>query len=174
MTEIARRAGVSPGNIYHYFPGKEALFADVVPAALVRRFRRLLRQRLAAARGVRDLRAAPAGSSYPVAAGETLEFALEHRLEVVILLGRTAGTPHAGVGEEVVATLVEGALRYVSSIRPGPAIGPALRFDLEEIYRSYMKAWVRILGRFREPAEIRQALAAYERYHLAGLRAFFG
>ena len=29
MAEIARRAGISAGNIYRYFPGKKALFAVV-------------------------------------------------------------------------------------------------------------------------------------------------
>ncbi len=171
MAEIAGAAGISTGNIYRYFEGKDALFAAVLPASLVQRFRVLLQARLEAARAVADPAAPPAGAAYPRAARETREFALAHRLELVVLLGRSAGTPYEGVRDEVVDTLVREALLHAGS-SAGAARAP-LTFDLEQIYRNYVDAWVRILERFEDRGEMLEALAAYERYHLTGLAAFF-
>ncbi len=171
MAEIAVAAGISTGNIYRYFESKEALFAAVLPESVVRRFRSLLLARLEASRAVPDPAAPAPNAAYARVARETVEFALAHRLELVILLGRADGSHYAGVGEEVVATLVAEALRHAGEAR-APTTAP-LRFDLEQIYRNYVDAWVRILERFEDPAEITAALRAYERYHLTGLRAFF-
>lgn len=174
MTDIARRADVSAGNIYRYFPSKKALFAAVVPASVASRMVELLRRRMEAARGQEDLDAvATVGSGYPLAARATVDYALQHRAEAVVLLARGAGTPYADLAEDVVDFLVKEAVRYVRSVRPGKAITGALRFDLQEIYRSYVRAWARILECFPEPDDARQALADYERYHLGGLRALF-
>ena len=173
MAEIARRASISAGNIYRYFPAKKALFAAVLPAAVPRRFLELLGRRMRAAREEENLSLTGPGSSYPVAAQATVDYALDHRAEAVILLSRAAGTAYANLAEQVVELLVREALEYVWGMSPTVAITPPLRFDLEEIYRSYVRAWARILERFPQVDEARQALAAYERYHLAGLRALF-
>ncbi len=48
-----------------------------------------------------------------------------------------------------------------------------MRFDLTEIYRAFVRVLVAILTRFETEASIREAVAAYTRYHLAGLKSFF-
>ncbi len=174
MADIARRAGVSQGNIYHYFAGKEALFRAVVPPALARRLLELLRARLDAARAAStagDALGPRDSTAYGVAAEATLSFALANRFETMILLGRAEGTRHAGLAEEVTGMLVEGAVRHARLLHRDRPLPATLRFDLEQIYRSYVRAWVRLLERFPAPDEFRDALAGYERYHLAGLQA---
>jgi AcrR family transcriptional regulator len=191
MAEIASRAGVSTGNIYHYFRDKRTLFNGVIPDSLVREFWSVLERRLEAASGVGTAAglstrvssdAGTAASSdtpvpptspapYPVAARATVDFALQHRRETVFLLGRATGTPHADLADRVVARLVAAALDHATTAGRQPSVTPALRFDLEEIYRAYVHAWVRILERFPDPGHFQEALSAYERYHLAGLRA---
>ncbi len=194
MAEIAVRAGVSTGNIYHYFRNKGDLFRAVIPASLVTEFWEMLDRRLEAAGQVPPAPIAPVsdgtpdasygrsrdepsggvsdglGDSYPVAARATVDFALDHRREMIFLLGRAEGSPHAGLAERVVGRLVAAALDFIGADGSGRADGPVLRFDLEQIYHAYIQAWVRILEAFPDPGEFRAALGAYERYHLAGLR----
>src|SRR6188768_3302355 len=67
MGDIAAAASVSTGNVYRYFPGKRELFDAVVPPAFVRGFRTLLRRRVRALDGVRDVRDLPAGAPYHLA-----------------------------------------------------------------------------------------------------------
>lgn len=194
MAEIAAQAGVSTGNIYHYFHSKGDLFRAVIPDSLVGKFWELLDRRLEAAGHVPPAPTAPVsggtpdpspgrsggessggdpdglGDSYPVAARATVDFALANRREMIFLLGRAAGSPHAGMAERVVDRLMAAALDFIKAGGAGPPAGPMLRFDLEQIYHAYVRAWFRILERFPDPDEFREALAAYERYHLAGLR----
>src|SRR5687767_8998484 len=67
MGDIAAAVGVSTGNVYRYFPGKRELFDAAVPAAFVRAFRTLLRRRVRALDGVRDVRELPPGAPYHLA-----------------------------------------------------------------------------------------------------------
>lgn len=171
MGEIARRAGISAGNIYHYFPSKYALFEAVVPATLAGRLRELLAERVRASAGQEATRP-EAGSAWGEAAEATVAFALEHPRASVILLGRAEGTAYADLAEEVVGMLAQAAI--TAAERAGRSVPETVRFDVEQAYRAYVAAWVRILGRFENPLAFREALAGYERYHLEGLRALLG
>lgn len=166
--DIARRAGISVGNIYHYFPAKTALFDAVVPRKLARRLRELLEERVRVG-AMQDATRPAEGSEWGVAAEATVSFAFEHRHATIILLGRAQGTPYAGLAEDIVAMLTAAAVSLAE--RAGRHVPDPLRFDLEQVYRAYVAAWVRILERFDDPASFREALAGYERYHLEGLRA---
>lgn len=168
MGDIARRAGTSAGNVYHYFPSKQALFQAVVPGSLARRLRDLLEERVRAS-AEQEASRPEAGRAWDEAAEATVAFALEHPRTSVILLGRAAGTPYADLTEEVVGMLSQAAI--TAAERAGRNVPETLRFDVEQAYRAYVAAWVRILERFENPVAFREALAGYERYHLEGLRA---
>lgn len=175
MAAIAAAADISTGNVYRYYGGKEKLFEAVVPPALVRRFRDLLSARLEAApepdaaEGTADVLDLDEEHPYWTAAGRLLDFAVEHRLETVVFLGRAAGTRYETVGEEVVDQLVRAAKEHSAALSRRVERSAALAFDLEEIYRNYVASLVRILERFHRPEDIREATRTYERYHLAGL-----
>ena len=173
MGEIAAAAGVSTGNVYRYFPGKRELFDAVVPPAFVRRFRQLLRLRVRALEGVRDVRDLPADAPYHLASEELLRFCIDHRLRVIVLLARSAGSRYERFAEHTVEDLVRLAVAHFRSVDPGVELSRSMRFDLTEIYRAFVQVLVAILVRFETEASIREAVAAYTRYHLAGLKSFF-
>lgn len=168
---IAAAAGVSAGNVYRYFKSKDDLLAAAVPTRVVHRFRRLLSERLRGAEGTADVRDLEPEHRYWLASGELFGFVLRHRLEVIAFLGRGAGTPHEGVRDQVVAELVEAATRHSAAFAGRVDGRETLAFDLEQVYRNFVGSLVRILERFEDEAEIREAVEAYERYHLAGLAA---
>lgn len=174
MAAIANAADISTGNVYRYYAGKEKLFEAIVTPALVRRFRALLSERLAAARDLDDVLELDEEHPYWTAAGRLLEFAIEHRLETIIILGRSVGTRYETVRQEVVGELVGAARDHSPALARHMEQSPALAFDLEEIYRNYVASLVRILERFDRPEDIREATRAYERYHLAGLAGMLG
>lgn len=174
MAAIAAAADISTGNVYRYYGGKEKLFEAVVPPALVRRFRDLLSARLEAAQDLDDVLDLDEEHPYWTAAGRLLDFAVEHRLETVVFLGRAGGTRYETVGEEVVDELVRAAKDHSPALSRRVERSAALAFDLEEIYRNYVASLVRILERFHRPEDIREATRAYERYHLAGLATLLG
>ena len=173
MGEIAAAAGISTGNVYRYFAGKQELFDAVVTPALVRRFRGLLRRRVRALDGVRDVGDLPAGAPYHLASEELLRFCIDHRLQVIVLLDRSAGSRWERFAEHTVSDLVRLAIAHFESVDSGIELGRTLRFDLTEIYRAFVRVLVAILDRFETEAAIRHAVEAYTRYHLAGLKSFF-
>lgn len=169
IAAIAAAAAVSTGNVYRYFAGKDALFAAAVPATVARDLRVLIRRRTGAVRGVADLDALGPDSRYRLVSAELLQFCVAHRLEVVIMLGRAAGTPFDGLAERMVRDLVRQVIGHGASLRPPVVVGPTTRFVLEQLYRGFVAAMVAVLVRYDREADIGAAVDRYAAYHLTGL-----
>lgn len=175
MSDIAERAGVATGNVYRYFENKEALFADVVPDSLVRELLALVRARVGSLSGVTDVGTLRADAPFFRVTEELLRFSAEHRLEVVVLLGRSQGSRHEGTAARLVDELVGLASAHVRSVRKAAAApSAATRHVLERVYRNLIDSFVDVLSSFDDEATIREAVVAYSRYHLAGLKGLLG
>lgn len=173
MAAIGRRAGVSAGNLYRYYQGKRALFEAVVPAAVASGLRRLVRDRVRALDGVRDVSALGPDEAYWRLSRELLEYAARHRLEIVILLDRAEGTRHAGFAASVRREMESLAIAHFARQAPAAAGDAATRFVLERVYRDWVRMLVGILQAFDEPQAMRDAADRYSAYHLAGLNGLF-
>ncbi len=171
--EIAAVAGISTGNVYRYYENKEALFEDAVDATFVRRFSALVSLRVTALAGVEDLRRLGPEAAWFAASEELMRFTVENRLRLVILLGRAEGTRWAGFAGDLAGELVRLAIAHFRSVRPGLEVSGTTRFALERIYASLLDNNARILAEYEDEARIREAVASYSRYHLAGLRELF-
>lgn len=171
MSDIAELAGISAGNLYRYFPGKEALFDAIVDAEFVARFDALLTRRV---RALTHLPVAKRGSDMKPdgAALEMLEFFVAHRRRVVILLDRNGGSPFAGFESRFVERLVEltvAHLRARAGTRPLDALVP---FTLTSIFHASRLAIVSILETHAERDDIERAFRAFWSFQLAGLAGF--
>ncbi|MFN8021178.1 MAG: helix-turn-helix domain-containing protein [Acidimicrobiales bacterium] len=155
LTAIARDAGTAVGNVYRYFADKSTLLAAAVPDPLVARHDRLLTARLDAL--VHE------GPSHERAADELLEFWIEHRLAVVVLLGRAQGTPFADAPSRFVDRLVRTARRA------HPEIDPVATRLLEVVFDNTRAAIVAILAGSDDPDEIRRLIHGFWSYQLPGL-----
>lgn len=173
MADIAGSARVSTGNVYRYFANKDVLFNTVVPQALPHRLLSLLEQRVRALDGVRDVAALPSDGSFHRASEDLVAFAVRHRLETIILLGRPDHTPYASFPEQVVALLEALALSHFEAIAPGLRVTSAQKVVLRLVYENLLRSMVDILERFEDEKAIRNAVSAYGQYHLAGLNRLF-
>ena len=173
IAAVAAEAGVSTGNVYRYVDGKDALFALAVPDALARELRRLVRARVRALEGIADVGTLPAGAPYHLLSAELLAFCVRHRLAVVIMLGRAAGTRFAGLADALVRELTRLALAYGRTLRPPRAADATTRFVLAQLYRGFVAAMVAILERWDDEAAIAAAVERYADYHLTGLARLF-
>src|SRR6185437_13137629 len=98
MADTAAATGTAPATLYRYYPSKEALFDAVVPADLARRHDFLLDTRVAAL--------AEASADEAATAAELLDFWIEHRLAVIVLLDKAVGTRFAAYPAAFVERLV--------------------------------------------------------------------
>ncbi len=173
MGAIAERARSSVGNLYKYFSSKEALFEVVVPADFVEEVRRRTKERIAALGTIRDIRLVPADARYWVLAGDLLELCLAHREAIVILLGKSEGTPHATFAEDFTGALVRWALDYAKGAWPTVRPTDELRFALQRIYRNFLAGIADAFMTFRDHERIREAVAHLTAYHQGGLKDMF-
>jgi len=168
LTDIATEAGTVVGNLYRYFPGKEALFCAVVPRSLAARLLLLLRERARELRGFADWSRADASGS--AKARELLEFWTAYRLETVILLGGAAGSPLAFVRGLVVRELTRLAAKSPAASR-GDAASRAALLVINQVFVNTVDMIVAILREREDPQEIALAFAAFWRFQLSGLRS---
>lgn len=173
MAEIAKAARVATGNVYLYFPNKEELFHAVLPDAFVDTLSRLLRRRVEALSGIADIGTLPDGAPYHAAAEELLRFCIDHRLRVVVLLSKAAGTKHASFATETVERLVKLAIAHARSVGVAPAMTGTLRFALTRIYGSFVATMAATLAELDDEADVRAAVGHVTDYHIAGLKALF-
>ena len=173
MGEIAAQAGISTGNVYRYFEGKAALLDAVLGDDFVSTFRRLLRLRVKSLDGVDDVRELETSHLYHLASEDLLRFCIENRLRVVILLGRGEGSRHEAFAEQTVQDLMALAVAHFRALQPHMRVTRAMRFNLGQIYHSFVRTMMTVLGTFEEEATIREIVGGYTRYHLAGLNYLF-
>src|SRR3954470_5097346 len=122
MTAIAEQAGLGAASLYRYFPSKAELFEAAITPELAAQFERLLEQRVRAL--AEQSAAAPFKPSSNYGA-ELLEFWLEHRLAVVVLLDRAQGSAYEHYGERFVSLLLKSTLQQIRKRGPNVRITPA-------------------------------------------------
>jgi AcrR family transcriptional regulator len=167
MVAIAEAAGVATANIYRYYPdGKSQLFDTVVTDDVAHTHDALIVERVHAL--VLPLRDDSAATG--PAAQQLLDFWVDHRLEVVILLGHTHGTRLAGYGDRFVQLLVELAITRLRDT--GADITPTVRHLLDVIFDNTRRALVAILATHHDQHTIRRAVAGFWSYQVPGLDGF--
>lgn len=169
MAAIAERAGLGTATTYRYYAGKAELFEAAVPPDVARRFEALLERRVKGLARV-ALGITPPGEGD--ASEEMLRFWIEHRLEVVVLLDRAAGTPYAQYGERFVWLLVTSTLAQLRAERPGLKIAPPARFVLQRIFEGTRGILAAILVEHASERALREAIQAFWSYQIPGLRGF--
>jgi len=178
MAEIAAVAGLSAGNVYRYFPGKDALFGAVIDPGFVARFDDLLDQRVHSLSGTQALagphsatanRAASTDDDAAEAADAMLRFWIAHRLRVVVLLDRCEGSPFADFGQRFVDRLVAMAVAHIQALRGGKTIPELVPFTLTTVFHTSRRAVVSILETYTTEPEIRAAFEAFWSFQVAGL-----
>lgn len=166
LADIARGAGIAPSNVYKYYGSKAALFDAVVTAADAARLFRLLRARLREFDTLDGWTGAHAGGSAHARA--LLDFWVEKRLVVLVLLNGAEGTRFATVRTRMALEMTRRVRRYVRR-QTGAAPSPHLDMVLREIFTHTVSMVAAILERYATAADIGQAFATFWSYQLAGL-----
>ena len=157
MTQIAAAAGTAPANLYRYYPSKETLFNAVVPADLARRHDELLDTRITALAGE--------GADEAAAAEELLDFWLEHRLAVVVLLDKADTTRFATYPAAFTERLVNHAMRALDG-PPSPEQEEILRL----VFDNTRRALARMLATAQDREHASALIRAFWSYQIPGLR----
>lgn len=174
MADIASRAGISTGNLYRYYPGKEVLFYSLINDRFVDSFMNLMDSKMRTADGI-ALKEALYYGPMNIKDRELLNYLAEYRLHLVILLDRSEATRYASFREQMLDNMVVNALRYRSAHYPSESQLPAVKLPLLRIiYENLLRVITRILGCYTTPDEIKEAYLSYLQYHYQGIDRFLG
>jgi AcrR family transcriptional regulator len=168
MSDIARDAGMAVANLYRYYPGKEELFAAAIPEETVARFEQLLERSVHAHAHLAGL-ARPGDEA---GAAELLDFWIEQRLLVVVLLDRAAASKHESFGQRFVERLVTLSIAEIRAAHPGTGVSREERLVLTQIFENTRRMIAVLLETYSDERAIRRAVAAFRSYQLAGLAGF--
>lgn len=167
MARIAAEAGLSTGNTYHYFAGKDELFYAVVGDELAATFLRLVKRRVASLVTSDALTALSPEAEADAQA--LLGFWVEHRLEVVILLAHARGSRHEPFRAEFVRTLLAPARKKIVAELGGTKLPSEADLVLRTVFENTAQALVAILSECDDGPAIGRAFSAFWAYQLAGL-----
>ncbi len=166
ISDIAADAGISSGNIYRYYKNKDDLFYSVIDERFAASFLRVLRKRVRTLRTRREKNGVDADSTR--AAEELLDFWIQHRLKVVVILARAQGSKYEDYSNKVVHELARLTMTHFAM--DGVPSGDRDRnFILERIFENTITTIVSILLDSWDEATIRTRFQAFWHFQLAGL-----
>jgi AcrR family transcriptional regulator len=173
MADVAARAGSSVGNLYKYFAGKEQLFEAAAPPELASELMRRTRARMRALGAAKDVRELTATAEYHALAGDLLDYCLQNRAAVVVLLSRAEGTVFASFKRDFIEKLVQWALDYTRIAYPKLRRSPELLFALHHAYEGFIATVAQALRQFPDEAQARAVIALVTSQHQGGLKRLF-
>ncbi len=171
VAQIASEAGVSTGNIYHYYSGKKDLLYSVVRPQFLQKCFGLLRNKLEISCGKQsdDLKKMP---QFFQANTELLEFLCKNRQPLLILLQGCEGTNYASFNSEILSLIVNAVSRHWEMVNNGKNLEAGeQRVLLGIIYENLLKATVVILQSGVSEKRRKVLLSYMLEYHLGGLSA---
>jgi AcrR family transcriptional regulator len=164
MAAIAKRAGVSTGNLYRYFANRDALFYTLITDEFAASLLEVLGRRVASLTRADVLTAL--GESAQGDGESLLAFWIEHRLQVVALLDGAQGSRFAGFRSRFVEALMAPTLATLGDGRP------VVEQTLRRIFENTTGTIVSVLRSHEDAVAMREAFAAFWSFQLAGLEGF--
>ena len=174
MSEIANEASISVGNIYRYYKNKENLFYQIIPPEQVSNIKKMLKKRIQAAYGINDLKKLDQEAQYWKIFEEQLQFMLEYRQMIVILLCNSRGTIYEDFKDELIDLMKTLTRKYLKSIRANEKRTPETDFTMDLIYNHLIDVIVKTLSKFEDRKKANLIIRKFLSYHLAGLKTFHG
>ncbi|MES0882946.1 TetR/AcrR family transcriptional regulator [Roseibium sp. SCP14] len=169
LIEVAQRAATATSNIYKYYENKEELFNAVVSPALAAQFLRLLRARIRELGRIEHWPDADAQGSEHARA--FLDFCVENRLVVLILLQGAKGTRYAHIRSLVINEMERLATAFLHRQDTTPHSNPHMQFILGKLFARTVETIADILTEYEDAHSTQNAFALFWRYQLAGLEA---
>lgn len=169
MGMIAKEAGIATGNIYKYFPNKDALFHAIISPELVAEFSQLTANRVNALN--QPERLPELDSIMDGEAGKLVKFWIRHRREVIILLSRAQGSNYESFYDDYIQGMFDQSSQLLPTTFPGLEHDQMFLFTFRNQLIDTVNGVVSILEKFTDEENILKALAVNWLYHHAGIQA---
>ncbi len=153
ISDISQFGEISVGNIYRYYKSKEEIFYEIVPENFLKQLQALLYKKIKAA----------GEEGFWLINQEVLDFLVQNRLAILIVLRGSEGTRYEDARQELIAFLT-------TTVRATEGGTDASEQLLRCIYRGLMDSTLEILIAAQSMEQLQAALAQLHSYHLFGMR----
>lgn len=172
ISDIARSAQVSVGNIYTYYKGKEEIFYEVVPQSFLDELRNLIYNKIFSANEV-ILNSNNDVNAFWLLNETYIEFMIGNREKILILLSGSQGTKYENIKEELIDFLLNTVkeqykVGYEKVSKQGKSL---LIFKI--LYEKLIDLIVNVLRESKTVDEAKQFLEIVNKYHLFGITSLF-
>ncbi|MCX8128782.1 MAG: TetR/AcrR family transcriptional regulator [Clostridia bacterium] len=169
MSEIAKNAKISVGNIYRYYSNKDELFYSIMPEGFVNEFKAKLFMKLTVARD-KGLEGHKTDTAYLEATEQFIRFLAKHRHQFIILVEHGKETKYENFKDDLVDFLIETVKRNYMNSDEGQYF---LVHDLVPILRVLFENLINIYsGTMRQNSSVEKItndLRIINKYHLSGM-----
>ncbi len=172
ISDIAKDADISVGNIYRYYKSKEDIFNSLVPESVIDHFKQTLIKKVSSARDVVPDGVEKAGM-FSLMNEEFIDFMVSNRERMTILFKGAKGTKYEQFKEEVIKYLIK-VVRENYSGKDNQVV-----FNIENedvitmIFTKLIEMMIDTLGLHNSESEIKASLKIINTYHLFGVTDLF-
>ncbi len=174
ISDIARGAGISVGNVYRYYGSKEELFYSLVPPEMVKKTKSLLRLKIRAAFGI-PVGEAGKAREVSLRQEEFVRFLAENRLSMLAAFRHGKGTSYEPCPGELKSLILRSVGSYLGSLRGRGKHGMSsgMRGILGLVYDQLFSGTLAILERYPDPGDLFRMMGLLMDYHFGGLERLF-
>lgn len=165
ITDISDCARISVGNIYKYYKSKEEIFFSVTPESFIESVKRVLYKKIVAASN-ENLGLLENAEDFWLNNQEVIEFLVENRERVLIVLKYNRGTKYENTKEELIRFLID-SVNKTSNSNLGKKNN--IDFILKLIYSSLIDTTLTVLEEKNSLEEVKESLLEINKYHLFGI-----
>lgn len=169
LSDIAGKAGTVTSNLYKYFKNKDDLYNAVVTPAHARELLDRLKTRVRELETREDWLGADAKGS--LAAASLLDFWVQERKIVLILLRGSSGTCYAHIRQSFIDEMERLTVDFIQRKNPSQPLSEQLQFVLSRLFARTVEMLTDILDQYSEKSEIEAAFGYFWQYQLAGLQS---
>lgn len=158
ISDIGVESGVSVGNIYRYYRSKEEIFSKIVPKNFLESLEKLLQEKISVAR---TMKSGELGS-YWIVNDEVIQFMMEHRQVILIVLLQNKGTRYENAKEELIDYLID-------CVDVEESDDDTLLYLLPIIYDSLIQMILSVLKEAKDIVKVKKSLETVNKYHMFGI-----
>lgn len=172
ISDIAKKAQVSVGNIYRYYKSKDDIFYTIVPEDFKERLKGVLLNKISYAK---DAVAGENAASEPFSLinGEFIGLMASNREIMLILFTGAGGTRYAALKDEVIDYLIKTVKENYSGKDNEVIFDGRNDHVVRSIYMKLIEMIMDVLKVSGTPAELKSLLNIINSYHLFGVTKLF-
>lgn len=167
ISDIAKETGISVGNVYRYYKGKEQILEEVLPEEFVVKLRENLRTKIVTGKSD-TINEQSKKREYLEKSNMFHRMIIENKRKLIILMQYSEETPYEDFRKNVVRNLVE---FIIAQFNPENEQNQNLKDLLTILYDGYIQMSLDIAAREWDDEKTLGALRNINQYHIIGLEA---